>query len=100
MATTSKDVLDWVSRYIRDHKLEIGDSLPNEIELTKRLEIGRSSVREAFAVFASIRNLPFKTWSGTGSYRRFSSTRLDVAFCTRSFYPGRIPCLSATAKSH
>lgn len=53
MATASRQALDWLVRHIRDHKLEIGDLLPSEIELTERLSIGRSSIREAFAVLRS-----------------------------------------------
>ena len=53
MATASRQALDWVVRHIRDNKLEVGDLLPSEIELTERLSIGRSSIREAFAVLRS-----------------------------------------------
>lgn len=53
MATTARQALDWVVRYIRDHQLKVGERLPSEIELTERLSIGRSSIREAFAVLRS-----------------------------------------------
>lgn len=76
MATTSRDALDWITRYIRDHKLQMGDPLPSEIEVTDRLEIGRSSVREAFAVlraFGICRSKP-----GVGQILLTDSRQLDL----------------------
>lgn len=45
--STSRDVLDALSRMIEKEELKIGDRLPPEIEIARQLGIGRAKVREA-----------------------------------------------------
>lgn len=51
--------------YIVDNKLEVGDKLPNEYELAKVLEVGRSTVREAVRALAGRNLLEVRQGSGT-----------------------------------
>jgi GntR family transcriptional repressor for pyruvate dehydrogenase complex len=46
----TQQVVTYLTGYIADKDLKVGDSLPTEIELTKKLQIGRSTVREAVGV--------------------------------------------------
>lgn len=73
MTSTSREALDWIVRYVREHELSPGDALPNEIEVAEKLSIGRSSVREAFAVlraFGVVRSKPGVGALLIGDYRR------------------------------
>ncbi|MEM9512495.1 MAG: GntR family transcriptional regulator, partial [Cyanobacteria bacterium P01_E01_bin.48] len=45
--STSRDVLDALSAMIDAEGLKIGDRLPPEVEIARRLGIGRAKVREA-----------------------------------------------------
>lgn len=51
--------------YIEVHNMEPGDKLPNEYELSKKLEVGRNTVREAVRFLASRNILIIKQGSGT-----------------------------------
>lgn len=76
MTTTSQEVLDWIVRYVRERRLSPGNLLPSEIEVAERLSLGRSSVREAFAVlraFGVVRSKP-----GVGPLLISDYRRLDL----------------------
>ena len=52
-------------KYIVNHGLEVGTKLPNEYELAKVLEVGRSTVREAVRALAGRNLLEVRQGSGT-----------------------------------
>lgn len=52
--STSRDVLDALSRMIEVKGLEIGDRLPPEVEIARRLGIGRAKVREALTAWQNM----------------------------------------------
>ena len=45
--SSSKDVLEALSRMIEENRLTVGDRLPPEVEIARRLKISRAKVREA-----------------------------------------------------
>ncbi len=49
----SSQVADYLMEWIKENGLKSGDKIPPELELTKILNIGRSSVREAIATLKS-----------------------------------------------
>lgn len=49
----SERVAQEVLRYIMDNRMAVGDRLPNEMALSERLGVGRSTVREAMKLLAS-----------------------------------------------
>lgn len=51
--------------YVQEQQLSEGDRLPNEYELSKRLGVGRNTVREAVRLLASRNILRIKQGSGT-----------------------------------
>ncbi|WOI35517.1 MULTISPECIES: FadR/GntR family transcriptional regulator [Tritonibacter] len=52
--STSRDVLDALSRMIDREGLRIGDRLPPEVDIARRLGIGRAKVREALTSWQSM----------------------------------------------
>lgn len=50
---------------IKNKNLQVGDRLPNEIELTKMFEVGRSTIREAVKLLVSKGMLEVRQGSGT-----------------------------------
>lgn len=52
--STSRDVLDALARMIEINALKIGDRLPPEIEIARRLGIGRAKVREALTAWQNM----------------------------------------------
>lgn len=56
---------DRLWKYIVENELEVGDKLPNEYELAKVLEVGRSTVREAVRALAGRNILEVRQGSGT-----------------------------------
>ena len=52
--STSRDVLEALSRMIEAAGLTIGDRLPPEVEIAQRLGIGRAKVREALTSWQSM----------------------------------------------
>lgn len=52
--STSRDVLDALSQMIETQGLAVGDRLPPEVELARRLGIGRSKVREALTAWQNM----------------------------------------------
>ncbi|CAN0604801.1 unnamed protein product, partial [Ectocarpus sp. 12 AP-2014] len=52
--STSRDVLEALSRMIEQEQLRIGDRLPPEIEIARQLGIGRAKVREAMTAWQNM----------------------------------------------
>ncbi len=53
-----------IQDYVIENKLQVGDSLPTEMELTRSLGISRSIVREAMQHFRTLGMISSKTRSG------------------------------------
>ncbi len=53
-STPPPSVSDEVIRYIHEHRLLAGDSLPSEGEFAQKLELGRGVVREAFKALEAL----------------------------------------------
>jgi len=74
----SNSLVDKVARilleYITDHKLQVGDRLPNEYQLVEDLGVSRSTVREAIKTLSSKNILEVKRGSGT-----FISAKMGVS---------------------
>ena len=64
--TLSQKVADRIIKYILDENLQPGDKLPNETIMCQRLNVGRSSLREAMRALTS-RNV-ITICQGSGSY--------------------------------
>ena len=67
-------VSDEITKYIMDNELQVGDKIPNEFELAEKLNVGRSTVREAIKALVSRNVLEVKRGSGT-----FISSKAGVA---------------------
>jgi DNA-binding FadR family transcriptional regulator len=52
--STSRDVLDALARMIEAKALKIGDRLPPEVDIARRLGIGRAKVREALTAWQNM----------------------------------------------
>lgn len=52
-APLTEQVVNQIIAYIRENKLEMGDRLPNEKELTLRLSVSRCTLREAIRILSS-----------------------------------------------
>ncbi|WP_328803316.1 FadR/GntR family transcriptional regulator, partial [Ruegeria haliotis] len=52
--STSRDVLDALSEMIDAEGLKVGDRLPPEVEIARRLGIGRAKAREALTSWQSM----------------------------------------------
>ena len=61
----SSQIADYLMDWIKNNGLKPGDKLPPELELTKILNTGRSSVREAIALLKSRNIVEVKRGSGT-----------------------------------
>jgi Transcriptional regulators len=74
----SNSLVDKVAKilleYITDHKLQVGDRLPNEYQLVEDLGVSRSTVREAIKTLSSKNILEVKRGSGT-----FISAKMGVS---------------------
>lgn len=70
----SRKIADDIISFILEENLHPGDKLPNEAILCERLNVGRSSLREAMRAFAS-RNI-VTIQQGSGTYVA-SSTGVD-----------------------
>lgn len=69
-------------RFIQDNEIEVGEKLPNEVELSQQLQVSRSTLREAVRILIS-RNV-LKVRQGSGTYvsekRGQSSDPFGLAF--------------------
>ena len=72
--TLSQKVADRIIKYILDENLQPGDKLPNETVMCQRLNVGRSSLREAMRALTSRRELlpTFSRWHITVSFGSLS----------------------------
>ncbi|WP_394218004.1 FadR/GntR family transcriptional regulator [Halobacillus trueperi] len=61
-------VLQQLKSYIEEHRLKPGDKLPSERELSEQLNVGRSSIREAFRAMELLGLI--ETRRGEGTYMR------------------------------
>ena len=48
----SNEVAEAIKNYIKENKLQIGNKLPNEMELSTMLDISRITVREAVKILS------------------------------------------------
>ncbi|MBL1226349.1 FadR/GntR family transcriptional regulator [Enterococcus sp. BWR-S5] len=60
-----EQVADTIIEYIHEHDLQVGDRLPNEYDLAKELNVGRSTIREAVRSLASRNVLEVRQGAGT-----------------------------------
>ncbi|MBP1047627.1 FadR family transcriptional regulator [Enterococcus sp. BWM-S5] len=60
-----EQVADTIIEYIQEHDLQVGDRLPNEYDLAKELNVGRSTIREAVRSLASRNVLEVRQGAGT-----------------------------------
>lgn len=61
----SEKIAHNITQMILEKELKPGDKLPNELELTKNLNVSRSTVREAIKILASTNILEIKRGKGT-----------------------------------
>ena len=64
--TLSQKVADRIIKYILDENLQPGDKLPNDTIMCQRLNVGRSSLREAMRALTSRNVITIR--QGSGSY--------------------------------
>ena len=48
----SNEVAETIKNYIKENKLQIGNKLPNEMELSTMLDVSRITVREAVKILS------------------------------------------------
>lgn len=63
-----EQVAEEIYEFINQNRMKFGDRLPNEINLAKKFNVGRSTIREAIKLLAS-RNIIESIW-GSGTYVR------------------------------
>lgn len=56
--TLSQRIAERIIKYILEENLQPGDKLPNETVMCERLNVGRSSLREAMRALASNHHTP------------------------------------------
>lgn len=61
----SETIADDIISYIMNNKLQAGDKLPNEYELTQILDVGRSTLREGVKALISRNILEIRRGAGT-----------------------------------
>lgn len=76
--STSRDVLDALSRMIEANGLTIGDRLPPEIEIARRLGIGRAKVREALTAWQNMGLVVRNKKAGTRLAAEMSSNAIHL----------------------
>lgn len=64
-AILSETIADNIKNLIIENHLNPGDKLPNEIELTTKLNVSRSTVREAIKILVSMNILEVRRGKGT-----------------------------------
>ena len=69
-------VLDALTAFISDAQIEPGSKLPTERELTERLQVGRSTVREALKRWEALGIV--ETRKGSGTFLRMPVTPGDI----------------------
>lgn len=111
----AEQVQELIYQYILDHSLTVGMKLPNEFDLARQFNVGRSTIREAVKLLISQGILEVRRGSGTYiisttpsdmdplGLRRFEdkmSLALDLADLRMMLEPGiaEIAALNATAE--
>ncbi|AOT71255.1 FadR/GntR family transcriptional regulator [Geosporobacter ferrireducens] len=61
----SEKVANNIKKLIVDHELKPGDKLPNEIDLAEKLNVSRSTIREAIKILISMNILEIRRGKGT-----------------------------------
>ncbi|MFD1019017.1 FadR/GntR family transcriptional regulator [Thalassobacillus hwangdonensis] len=77
-----EEVLQQIKHYIEKHKLRPGDKLPSERDLSEQLNVGRSSIREAFRALELLGLIETRRGEGTfmRSYRPYHMVELLSTF--------------------
>ncbi|MFG6119068.1 FadR/GntR family transcriptional regulator [Thalassobacillus sp. B23F22_16] len=77
-----EEVLQQVKAYIEEHHLSPGDKLPSERELSELLNVGRSSIREAFRALELLGLIETRRGEGTfmRTYRPYHMVELLSTF--------------------
>src|SRR5690625_754135 len=75
-------VLQEIRRFIDNNKLQPGDKLPSERELSDKLQAGRSSVREALRALELLGLIETRHGEGTflSAYRSFQAVEILSSF--------------------
>jgi len=73
--TAKQRIADTLEREIHDGSFEDGDRLPGEVDLAKRFEVSRTTIRQALADLG--RKGLIETRVGSGSYITFDGRELD-----------------------
>ncbi|MEJ6393479.1 FCD domain-containing protein [Gymnodinialimonas sp. 2305UL16-5] len=76
--STSRDVLEALSLMIETQGLGIGDRLPPEIEIAKRLGVGRAKVREALTAWQNMGIVTRNKKAGTRLAAEVSSNAIQL----------------------
>lgn len=76
--TLSQRIAERIIKYILDENLQPGDKLPNETVMCERLNVGRSSLREAMRALASRNVITIR--QGSGSYVSATPGMIDDPF--------------------
>lgn len=63
--TISYEIIDWIIGAISTGELKVGDRLPSERDLAARMQVSRSSVREAIKMLSFNRIIESRTGAGT-----------------------------------
>lgn len=76
--STSRDVLDALSRMIEEQGLKVGDRLPPEVEIARQLGIGRAKVREALTSWQNMGIVTRNKKAGTRLAAEVSSNAIHL----------------------
>ena len=76
--TLSQRIAERIIKYILEENLQPGDKLPNETVMCQRLNVGRSSLREAMRALASRNVITIR--QGSGSYVSATPGMIDDPF--------------------
>lgn len=76
--TLSQRIAERIIKYILEENLQPGDKLPNETVMCERLNVGRSSLREAMRALASRNVITIR--QGSGSYVSATPGMIDDPF--------------------
>ena len=74
--TLSQRITERIIKYILEENLQPGDKLPNETVMCERLNVGRSSLREAMRALASRNVITIR--QGSGSYVSATPGMIDI----------------------
>jgi len=84
----SVSILNMITDSILSGRLKPGDKLPTEFELSNKLNVSRSSVREAIKMLSSLGVIEVKRGAGTFITQSMSSSILDQLMLSLAFNQG------------